>query len=681
MKFTPKEVKQVLHDATKKVHISFDDPDAEKAPLKKTEKTVLKKTGNKAVKKTDKEGVKKVVKHAVKEKGSLIQLPGQASEPKKHNNATQTKKIVKDKKSKKVKQPRQMKKVLTAEEIKEKVAKRRLKLKLKKKSKQAVEGTVIKKAVFQMNTDALDHFLPVTDLREFILYSLSQTTNLPWCSIVNRSLIQHVMLMYAPGLTVYEFGVKDTIPFAIDLKELSSDDCIGKLCMPFLTSHTKHMLITQLSHYKLNVTNPVAQILQCPIPHLRRDYLIKQNITKMNRHQHQMRDYYILSLDELRRSDYPIPPTLDPTVKLQDGWKETHPPLDGVMKEKKDIVAVDCEMVKTVKGTALARITLVSEDGEVLLDELVKPEDEVVDYLTRYSGITPYMLDHATCSLRRAQKHVRKIVDHNVILVGHGLENDLKALKLVHPYCADTSLMYDHYRGPPYKCSLKYLTKAFLNRTIQVSHDDSMGHDSIEDAKATLELFKLKLANKPSFGRHNLFDTETVFDRLSKFKPSRSSAIIEPAQSYHAAFGSVVGNDYFRVPDEETMVTTATKKAQSGTHFLFTRSSAVVSKQAEEEFIPVVLPNRMHSEHRERANQLIKLDEQIKSLYEGLPHNSFMIIQGGASETPEYRSLHHRHINSNKNPSEVPLTKEEKDQLFKMLPKVDKSPTFLLFKD
>jgi len=88
----------------------------------------------------------------------------------------------------------------------------------------------------------------------------------------------------------------------------------------------------------------------------------------------------------------------------------------------------------------------------------------------------------------------------NTFLVGHSLENDLKALRLPHERCIDTALLYPlrvNVQGPPSKSSLRALTARYLQRAIQQS---DAGHDPGEDAVAAMELCLLKLRNGPSFG-------------------------------------------------------------------------------------------------------------------------------------------------------------------------------------
>jgi len=71
-----------------------------------------------------------------------------------------------------------------------------------------------------------------------------------------------------------------------------------------------------------------------------------------------------------------------------DGWIETPEWLladDGNHKdESPEIIAVDCEMCLTSAGKELTRCCFISfRTGEVLFDMLVRPQREIVDYLTR----------------------------------------------------------------------------------------------------------------------------------------------------------------------------------------------------------------------------------------------------------------------------------------------------------
>ena len=55
----------------------------------------------------------------------------------------------------------------------------------------------------------------------------------------------------------------------------------------------------------------------------------------------------------------------------------------------------------------------------------------------------------------------------------------------------DTSLVFPHYYGMPFRRSLKSIVHSYLNREIQA--ENCGGHDSYEDARACIELMLWKV--------------------------------------------------------------------------------------------------------------------------------------------------------------------------------------------
>ena len=108
----------------------------------------------------------------------------------------------------------------------------------------------------------------------------------------------------------------------------------------------------------------------------------------------------------------------------------------------------------------------------------------MTNYLTKFSGITPHMLAGIRTKLADVQEEIRNILPADAILAGHSLENDLRALKMFHPYVIDTSLCYnlDHSRAR--KPKLRDLAKVFLDKDIQSWAE--RGHDPEEDARSTM---------------------------------------------------------------------------------------------------------------------------------------------------------------------------------------------------
>ncbi|XP_026189891.1 uncharacterized protein LOC34619269 [Cyclospora cayetanensis] len=158
------------------------------------------------------------------------------------------------------------------------------------------------------------------------------------------------------------------------------------------------------------------------------------------------------------------------------------------------LYGVDCEMVETALGKQLGRVCIVDCNCKVVVDLLVKPSITVLDYLTRYSGLTKEMLDAATLTLSDVHAHLRQVLPPGAILVGHSLEYDLRALKLVHSRCIDTTVLYPHNRMG-LKLSLKRLAQLYLNKQMARKH----GHDPKEDAQTAMLLAQKKIRNGPGF--------------------------------------------------------------------------------------------------------------------------------------------------------------------------------------
>ncbi|KAH3733641.1 hypothetical protein DPMN_040073 [Dreissena polymorpha] len=141
-------------------------------------------------------------------------------------------------------------------------------------------------------------------------------------------------------------------------------------------------------------------------------------------------------------------------------------------------------------GVELARVTVVGADLEPVYESLVMPDNRIVDLNTRFSGISEEDLEDVHTSLRDVQAVLLSLFTDKTILLGHSLESDLLALKLIHSTVVDTSVVFPHRMGLPFKRALKNLMAEYLKKIIQ---DDVSGHDSLEDATACLQLMQHKL--------------------------------------------------------------------------------------------------------------------------------------------------------------------------------------------
>ncbi|KAK3050020.1 hypothetical protein LTR09_008675 [Extremus antarcticus] len=343
----------------------------------------------------------------------------------------------------------------------------------------------------------------------------------------------------------------------------------------------------------------------------------------------------------------------------------------GAILAGRKVLTMDCEMcITSPAGTtpavsSLTRISIIDWDGNVVLDELVKPEQPITDYLTPYSGITPEKLEGVTTTLQDIQKKlVTEIITPHTILVGHSLNSDLNALKLTHPFIIDTSMLFPHPRGPPLKSSLKWLAQKYLSREIQKGHG-STGHDSIEDARACLDLVKQKCEKGKAWGTSEA-SGESIFKRLGRQKRPkrdklhpdgedefRTGAVVdwgEPARGYGASAKEAIGCE----SDEQ--VVTGIKRAlaeetdgrishERGVDFVFARLRELEahrgwwtkSKSADNQSLLDTTTSSTSSDTL--ADVIAQTVARIQAVYEALPPCSTLIVFSGSGDPRELANM------------------------------------------
>lgn len=204
----------------------------------------------------------------------------------------------------------------------------------------------------------------------------------------------------------------------------------------------------------------------------------------------------LLSPLQMIDEDYPVPlkGELANRCKEYIMSQETYLPVTG----NSPMFGLDCEMCKVVSGRhEVARVSIVNEQYQSVYETLVRPELQIMDYLTPWSGITKEIMEEATKTLKEVQEDLKKLLTPDAILVGQSLQFDLHGLKMMHPYIIDTSVIFNISGERIRKSKLQTLAKEFLGEEIQKAYT---GHNSIEDSCASLRLAKLKLSNDIYFG-------------------------------------------------------------------------------------------------------------------------------------------------------------------------------------
>ncbi|KAL8948902.1 MAG: hypothetical protein Q9222_004949, partial [Ikaeria aurantiellina] len=411
----------------------------------------------------------------------------------------------------------------------------------------------------------------ISDLQQLVLYCLADGTSPQWISVRHHFGVKKAVVLFVPGLehsmfdgsVALDTGTSPHVPSTVadqqanDVSHSSPDDYLPVRLVTDDLSQPLKPLADCFEHLwpvrapgddrMAKVFSPLHAMLNAPLPKSQEQKDAEKNIKGAKPLSGQNFagkrtpiTHYVSSKDELTENDFLLHPVWFNTedqrsaeVKrrqkakqsLEHGWVDSRveslekdkimKQADGCLNAGHTILAIDCEMCR-VDGddAALTRISLVDWDGEVVMDELVKPAKPVIDYLTRFSGITAEKLDPVTTTLADVQARLLDLLTPQSILVGHSLNSDLDALKITHPFIVDTSILYQHPRGPPLKSSLKWLAQKYLSREIQRGHG-SVGHDSVEDSRACLDLVKLKCEKGPDFGS-SASNNETIFKRLSR---------------------------------------------------------------------------------------------------------------------------------------------------------------------
>lgn len=175
--------------------------------------------------------------------------------------------------------------------------------------------------------------------------------------------------------------------------------------------------------------------------------------------------------------------------------------LEDVTEEmKRSYIAMDCEMVGIGKHgveSALARVSIVDWNLDMVFDTYVKVPVPVTDYRTIFSGIQPHHIDEASNAMEfgDCRRRVASILMDKV-LVGHGLVNDLTALGMDHP----RSCIRDTTRYEPFQRENPVKKKRYRPRRLRDLVRENIpgregfqqsSHDSLEDARAVMELYQI----------------------------------------------------------------------------------------------------------------------------------------------------------------------------------------------
>uniref|UniRef100_A0A1B6EF18 Exonuclease domain-containing protein n=1 Tax=Clastoptera arizonana TaxID=38151 RepID=A0A1B6EF18_9HEMI len=356
----------------------------------------------------------------------------------------------------------------------------------------------------------------LSDVQHLLMYSqLGQYSPYEprWAHIEKATEISHTVLLLIEGVSVYDYITTESICPNLSTMDIRVEmvspfsyggSIVEEICSVPLSKTQKAKLERRFGNLNdaVQSNDKVFRVLRSmfpidytpPIKHLM-NYSRTQSRHNIPPQDKFSRTELLLSAWQLVEEGFPLPlkgelsNRYSTYVLTKDSYTEVtaFSPMYGV----------DCEMCQTIDGNELTRISIVNEDHQVVYETLVKPYNKIRNYLTQFSGITPAMLKNVTKRLEHVQQDLRALLPPDVILVGQSLNNDLHALKMMHPYVIDTSVIFNLSGERHRKSKLSLLSNVFLNELIQ---QGTHGHDSVEDSMASLKLVQLKLSKSPEFG-------------------------------------------------------------------------------------------------------------------------------------------------------------------------------------
>ncbi|EXJ88384.1 hypothetical protein A1O1_05314 [Capronia coronata CBS 617.96] len=416
-------------------------------------------------------------------------------------------------------------------------------------------------------------------LQELVLYLLADGAAPSWLAIKNARRIEKVVVLMIPGLDRELLEKSDLLASAstaggtgpdtghsrsIESANVSSTSIpsLDESDAPDVDIPSEEELTRRLLQHVFEVKapgdsranrvhSPLQGMLIAPLPETKDEGGKDERFFQSARTSIAT---FVHTAEELREAEYPIHHAAFTDAKdaqlerdrreqtsqsASAGWVDTNvsvsqPRIPSTFRSEDAVTqglqpyAVDCEMVLTDDDkSSLARISVVDWHGKTVLDKYVKPALPIKNYFTQYSGITPRHLEDVTTTLEDIQRSLLELLGPDSILLGHSLESDLNALKLTHPFIIDTSIIYPHPRGLPLRSSLKFLANRYLKREIQ--KQGLNGHDSVEDARAVLDLVRLKCEKGPRWGTLDA-NGESIFRRIGRsVRPDGSGKLRETA--------------------------------------------------------------------------------------------------------------------------------------------------------
>ena len=235
---------------------------------------------------------------------------------------------------------------------------------------------------------------------------------------------------------------------------------------------------------------------------LEQDLIFKCLLTKCHSFNRLQAQGYILPDAEIA-GKYPYSGVIE-----RGDFRETPKSSTGELHQKRKAIVLDCEMVETTGGRSVLAFFCAADflTGEVLIHNYVSPTEDVVDWISNISGVTPAAMAEAVASgnalggWQAARSTLFEYINDETILIGQSLDNDLGVMGIYHSKAVDSAILTGEAVFPtspsnkPLKrlWGLKKVAKELLDRDIQTGNN---GHNCKEDTLTVREVVLWCLRN------------------------------------------------------------------------------------------------------------------------------------------------------------------------------------------
>jgi RNA exonuclease 1 len=282
---------------------------------------------------------------------------------------------------------------------------------------------------FSSKDSRLQSQIKISDLQNLVLYILADGISPQFVSVRHRSEIRKVVVLMVPGLEremFHDLGspskekkAQSGHPDAYYPEKLIPDKL--PLSLRLFSDMFEHLwpVKTPGDDRYAKMHSPLQAMLTAPIPKNKEEKNREKNRSKGAslakepagwQNKRTPITHFIQTPEELLENDYVVHPAAydneNDKVALQEhrrstgvskdhGWVDTmvksydegdvpeNEIESGSLTAGREILAMDCEMCKTGESEfSLTRISIIGWDGTTILDELVKPDKPITDYLT-----------------------------------------------------------------------------------------------------------------------------------------------------------------------------------------------------------------------------------------------------------------------------------------------------------